>query len=369
MRMLFAALGLAAIVVQAAAAAPRPQTVFRSPSGQIDAFAQDGSMLAWFAHGSKGCNTVWVFDLATAEQVLLPAQGTRTVNVTCDWNVRPPVRLAVDFKTTTAIWTLRERAPLRFDYLIGASFTNRLERRFQEIAHASRGAGLWLGGVAGDDGTLVYSVTSVDFADEVGCLSNPKAPHACAMKVGNHGGVYRILGRKTPRLIPGTTPGAMQVAVYKGEVAYVTTATLARDGRPVADAASPVTIRSVIDGALVSRLAPHGTPEALALSSRVLAALERTGGKLRLAWYNPASGRPLGSVAVPATTSPEISASGRLIVFHAGRTIHAVEIATRKARVVVRAAATPIGLSIEGSRLAWAENVGGKGRVQALQIR
>jgi hypothetical protein len=368
MRMLFAALGLAAIVVQAATAAPRPQTLFTSPSGRIAAFAQDGSLLAWFSQGTKSCNTVWVFDLATAEQVRLPDQRASTVNVTCDWNVVPPVQLAVDYKTATALWTLRERAPLRFDYLIGASSTDRLERRFQEVAHASRGAGLWLGGLAGDDGTLVYSVTSVDFADEVGCLSNPKAPHACATKVGNQGGVYRIVGRKSPRLIPGTSPGAMEVAVYKGEVAYVTTASVARDGSPVADAASPITIRSVLDGALVSRLSPRGTPEALALSAKVLATLERSAHGLRIAWYNPATGRPIGSVSVPTGTSPEISASNRLIVFHVGRTIHAVDVATGRARVVVRAAAAPIGLSIEGPRLAWAENVKGKGRVRALTL-
>jgi hypothetical protein len=369
MRMLFAALGLAAILVQAAAAAPRPETLYASPSGRIDAFAQDGSLLAWFAPGTNHCNTVWVFDLATTEQVMLPKQGPNDVNVTCEWTVVQPVWLAVDYKTATAVWTLRERAPLRFDYLLGASSTKPLERRYQEIAHGGRGAGLWLSAVAGDNGTLVYSVTSVDFVDEVGCLSNPKAPHACAMKLGRGGGVYRIVGRKQPTLIPGTSPGAIELAVSRGEIAYVPTATVARNGSPVANARVPIAVRSVIDGALVSRVHPRGTPEALALAPKVLATLERTTRGLRVAWYNPATGRPAGSVPVPAATSPALSATDRLIVFRVGRTIHAVNLATHRARVVVRAAATPIGLSLEGRRLAWAENLQGKGRIRALTLR
>jgi len=37
--------------------------------------------------------------------------------------------------------------------------------------------------------------------------------------------------------------------------------------------------------------------------------------------------------------------------------------------VLGRAAAAPIGLSLEGGRLAWAENVNGSGRIRALYVR
>ena len=33
------------------------------------------------------------------------------------------------------------------------------------------------------------------------------------------------------------------------------------------------------------------------------------------------------------------------------------------------AAATPIGLSIAGRRIAWAENVGGRGRIQSVTVQ
>jgi hypothetical protein len=35
---------------------------------------------------------------------------------------------------------------------------------------------------------------------------------------------------------------------------------------------------------------------------------------------------------------------------------------------LTEAAGTPIGLSLEGTRLAWAENVGGRGRIRALLV-
>ncbi|HLY95044.1 MAG TPA: hypothetical protein VKP14_09375 [Gaiellaceae bacterium] len=364
MRMLFAALGLAAIVVQAAQAAPRPETLYTSPSGPIVAFAQDGSLLAWFARGTKGCNTVWVLDVSTSAQVKLPEQTPSTLNVTCEWDVVPPVHLAVDGKTARAVWSLRELTPLRFDYLIGASFHNRLERRFQEIAHAARGAGLWLGGIAGDAGELVYSVTSVDFVDEVACLSNPKKPGACALKLGNGGGVYRVVGRST-KLIPGTEPGGMQVALAGGRVAYIRATVAGNGGAPVS---SPqIDIRNVDDGKRLTQVSPQGTPIALALAPTFLATLERRSKGLVLAWYDTA-GRPAGSIPVAADTSAELSANSRAIVFHSGRSIRVVYPRTHTVRTLARAATEPIGLSIEHNRIAWAENIGGKGRIRALQL-
>ncbi|HET8895486.1 MAG TPA: hypothetical protein VFM96_15465 [Gaiellaceae bacterium] len=366
MRMLFAALALAAIVAQAASAAPRPETLYTSPSGKIEAFAQDGSVLAWFARGTKGCNSVWVLDVSTSAQIKLPEQTPSTVNVTCDWDVVPPVRLAVDASNPVrALWTLRELAPLRFDYLIGASSNDRLERRFQEIAHASRGAGLWLGGIAGDHGELVYSVTSVDFVDEVSCLSNPKKPQACALRVGNDGGVYRVVGRST-ELIRGTEAGGMQLALAPGRVAYIRATTVAANGAPLSSA--QIDIRNVNDGTRVAEVSPQGTPTALALSATVLATLERRSKGLVLAWYDATTGKPLGSIPVPANTSAELSASRRAIVFHSGRSVRVLYIRAHKAQTIAHATTPPIGLSIEGTRIAWAENVGGHGRIRALDL-
>ena len=100
----------------------------------------------------------------------------------------------------------------------------------------------------------------------------------------------------------------------------------------------------------------------------MLATLERTALGLRLAWYDRATRRIRGSVPVPKATAPQLTANDRTIVFHVGRSIRAVSVASHAVRVLTRAAATPIGLSLEGNRLAWAENTGRAARIRALYV-
>jgi hypothetical protein len=363
MRMLLAVVAVAATGVHAAAVAPHPQTVLVPSGGRIAAFAQDGDLLSWFTADPRRCNSVTVYSLVDGVRLRLPRQGAKFPNVTCRWPLTPPMRLAL--AGSRVLWTLRETAPLQFDYVLGASVGNRIERRFQEIAHASRGAGLWLGGIAGDHGTLVYAVTSVAYVNEVACLANPGAKDACALERSG-GGVFRVVGR-TPVLIPGTSP-AVYVAAAGHRFAYVPTASIARDGRPLPGVTQPLEVRDATSGDFVCNVRPQGAPLAVALSSTLLATLERTGLGLRLAWYGADSCALLGSVPVSQTTTPELSASGRVIVFRNGRTIRVVDAQTHSVRTVARAAATPIGLSIEGTRIAWGENVKGRGRIRELLV-
>jgi hypothetical protein len=72
---------------------------------------------------------------------------------------------------------------------------------------------------------------------------------------------------------------------------------------------------------------------------------------------------------VPAGTAPELTASDQVVVFRVGRSIRSVAVATQKVTTLTQAAATPIGLSIAGARVAWAENVKGRGRIRALTVR
>src|SRR5665213_1384609 len=210
---LLASIALAASLVQLQAAAPPrqsaatgqvPQTLYTSPSGPIQAFAQDHQLLAWFSPSTKACNAVWVLSLDSGIRVRLPDETS--VNVTCRWDVAPPVGLVL--AGSDALWTLRERqATLPFDYVLGAAVSDTRERRFQEVAHAKRGAGLWLGGIAGDSAgtspgdasTLAYGTAEVEYVDEIACLSGG----TCQMKLAG-GGVYRVIGRKGPSLIPNT---------------------------------------------------------------------------------------------------------------------------------------------------------------------
>ena len=359
---LVAAVGLAAGVAHTAAAPPKAQTLYVRPHGEIKAFAQDGPLISWLAPG-RPCNTVYVRSLANAVQVPLPTQGAAR-NVTCKWDLTSPVRLAI--AGTSVLWTLRETAPIPFDYLVGAAADpaslDREERRFQEVAHTKRGSGLWLGGIAGDHSTLVYGITSVDYEDEAGCLAGTGS---CTLKVAG-GGVYRIDGRR-PELIAGTGP-AVGVATSDGSVAYVPpSSTVGKDGRPAAD--PEIDVVDARTGTPISSVTTQGPPVALALAPHVLATLERTALGLRVAWYDPGTGAPQGSVAVSPAASPEVTASDQLVVFHVGTSLRAVDVATHQLRVLGRAAAAPIGLSLEGGRLAWAENVNGSGRIRALYVR
>ena len=360
---LAAAVSAAAALAQAALAAPTPQTLYERSRGTIAGFAQDGSQIAWFAPNEKRCNVVHVLSLANGIKVDLPAEGPNP-NVTCLWPVTPPIGLALARDTSTVVWTLREMAPLRFDYLVGASVGDRRERRYQQLAHTSSGAGLWLGGVAGDDSSLVYGVTSVDYEDEAGCLAGTGS---CAMKkVG--GGVYRIAGRpQAPKLVPGTG-AATAVAVSGGTLAYIQADTIAKGGRPVSGDDLPIAVVDIATGQTIASIQPQGPPVALALSPHVLATLEQTPLGLRLVWYDPATGVSEGSAAVSPAASPELALSDRLAVYRVGRSIRAVDLATARIRILATAAADPIGLSLEGSRVAWAENPNGRGRIRAVYV-
>src|SRR3954471_4501001 len=166
---LAAVTALAAVFGQSAGAATHPQTL-RTIARPVAAFAQDGPIAGWFESGGSGCNTVHLVQLANGLDYPLPATNAR--NVTCRFNrsMRLPVNLAIAGQTARALWTLPQESPLPLDYLLGAGAQSafKAERRFLEIAHTARGVGLWFGGIAGDTSTLVYAVTSVDFADEGG---------------------------------------------------------------------------------------------------------------------------------------------------------------------------------------------------------
>ena len=374
MRILLGALALAASIVHTNTRAGLVETLYTSPPHHaIAAFAQDGNLVAWFAQGSgKSCNEVWLWQLGGAQE-RLPAQGPTNRNVTCDWQVPPgaPVGLAVaeNGGSPALLWTLHESATqsLRFDYVLGATVADRTERRFQQVAHGTHGPGFWLTGVSGSGSTLVYAVTQVAYKNQVDCLTSPSAPGACDLDVVR-GWVYRVVGRKLPQPIRGV-PASVEVAASGNEVAYVpATGSSTTDGHPFASASVSIEVRTVDKGTFVASMSTDGAPEAIALSSSTLALLARVGDKVVLSWYAMPAGSLLGTATVPAKTAPGLSASEDAIVFRVGRSIRVVDVKTQKVRTVATATSTPIGLSIAGSRIAWAENVAGRGRIRAITL-
>lgn len=358
--MLAVVAAIAAAFGASATAVAKPATLYTQPGVRIEAFAQDGPTLAWFTPGGRRCNVIHLRSLTNGLGVELPSQSTR--NVTCRFvrSTAHPVGLAI--AGVRVLWTLPQTQPLELDYLLGASATNANERRFYEFAHTARGVGQWLGAVAGDRDTLVYSVTTVDFEDEAACLAG-SGP--CTLtKTG--GGVYRVVGRARVH-VPGTGP-AVKVAAAGTAVAYVPTGGIAKDGTPRPGADLPISVVDARTGQEISSVVPQGVPVAIALSDRFLSTLERTPLGLRLAWYERATGRPAGSVPVSRATAPALTATDRLIVYRVGRVLRAVDTASHRVRTLATAAATPVGLSLEGGRLAWAENLKTAARVRALYV-
>jgi hypothetical protein len=354
-----------ATVVSTSATRAQPQTVWSSPPhGTIAAFAQDGSEMAWFAPGGRSCNIVHLRSTTAPAEIDLPSQSAP--NVTCRFvrSRRAPVQLAVAETSGSVLWTLPLQSPLALDYVLGAGVAprQRAEVRLLEAAHSGKGVGQWLGSIAGDGDTLAFAVTSVGWTDESGCLAGI-AP--CTL-VRSGGGVYVVRGRGRVH-VPGTN-AAVEVATSGGTIAYVPTGLIGKGGRPLPSADLPIDVVATATGERVASVVPQGVPVAIALSAHVLATLERSALGLRLAWYDAASGRVLGAVPVPRTTAPSLSASDQLIVFHVGRSVRAVSVGTHRVRLLATAAAAPVGVSIEGSRVAWAENLPRGARIRALYV-
>jgi uncharacterized membrane protein len=358
--LLAAAVSLVAAAAPAAGAAPK--TLVSLPAAKIVGFAQNGPFVAWFVKGEGRCNAVHIRSLINPLSAVVPNVGAR--NVTCTWQVgRGPIPLAIDTNANT-LWTLRESTPLQYDYLIGAGAlpANQGERRLQQLAHTSKGAGLWLGGIAGSGTTLAYAVTSVDYQDEAGCLAGTDT---CAMMIAG-GGVYRFDGWH-PKLVYNKP--AVAIAASDNSIAIVPTDSVTKEGKPVAGADLPIIVVDAKTGSQISSFSPQGTPLAIALSEHVLATIERTPIGTRIAWYNPQTGNTVGSTPVATSTAPELTVSDRYIIFRVGRSIRSIDITTGRIRTIAHAASTPIGLSLVGSRLAWAETLkSGGSRVRALYL-
>jgi hypothetical protein len=125
-----------------------------------------------------------------------------------------------------------------------------------------------------------------------------------------------------------------------------------------------VEVRDAGSGAVRLRVAVHGTVWGLALSNETIAVLVDERGRRRIDRFDDRTGSRMTSIPVPRNTT-EIDADGHTIVYLSGLDIRVVGATTR---LQLRAAAKPIGLSIEGRRVAWAENIGAGGRIRAANV-
>jgi hypothetical protein len=184
-----------------------------------------------------------------------------------------------------------------------------------------------------------------------------------------------IAGIPAPVMLAFTAHGPQSsMQISQGLVAMVPAATPVLsdfDNVPRAAANGPVEVCRVLGPRpavhLVSSVTPVGSVKAIALDFRQLAVLvERADGTKALIRYGTQSGALLGTTAVPKAAASELGVGKAGIVYRVGARIYLL--GTGNPKVVWKASGTPIGLSIEGRRIAWAENVNGRGRVVALTV-
>jgi hypothetical protein len=113
--------------------------------------------------------------------------------------------------------------------------------------------------------------------------------------------------------------------------------------------------------------------EALALSPPGIVALIANGRSRRIAIYSAEDGTLQHQFRVPGSTAPEVSVSGAAVLFRTGNTIRLLDAASGRMTVLATAASRPIGLSIVGQRVAWAESTystktGYRARIRAITL-
>jgi predicted RecA/RadA family phage recombinase len=119
------------------------------------------------------------------------------------------------------------------------------------------------------------------------------------------------------------------------------------------------------DGRLLRAISDEGPPAAIALSGQVVAVLH--GRELRV--YSANNGDPVWSTQLGVGTAPSLN-EDRL---QEGKKIYLADAAGKQVRQLTTATSDPIGLSIEGTRVAWAECAGTGShvnwRIRAIVLR
>jgi hypothetical protein len=357
-RALFATAGLLVLTGSAAAGSPTAHTLRKSPTGPIEAVAQDGYSAAWFTFGgTKGCDEIHVLSPGKPDRILPPPTPDST---TCNWDLTDgQSQLAYAARMSTALWTLHESGPASFDDVLAASVGGP-ERSLERLAHASDGTGDWLGSVTGSGKTLAYSWNDVEYVDKLACLSGTN----CRRKIADGGITIVTPTGKSP--LPNVGP-ALQLASSAGRIAYVP-ATRVPANRAGASTNGFVNVVDGTSGNQISSAPVHGIPAAIALTPRILAVLTQRGPKDRIVWFSATSGTKLGSVLVSHRAAPQLAASDQLIVYQLDRTLYGVSTANGSIRVLAKTAPTALGLSLANGRLVWVDNRTDGGRLRALAV-
>ncbi len=355
-----------AIVVTSIASAGRDSTPVSSiaVNGHIDALAQDGNNIAWIS-GRR----IELRNLATGAQTRLARTDFWTAGETSqDFSVE-----VFALGGTRVLWGAWNYGGGFNDYGAYATVApGQSPAKLKDLVAPDLGFyGDYITGAAGDGSTLLYSTIDVGIdRDPDSCADGP-----CVFRVTG-GDVERVTGH-TVRVVPGVAP-PIAISVSGERVVLVPAGGPYRclkacDGlgrpEPQATPNGTIEIRDPSSGALVASFSPEGTAKAVALARSVVAVLVRQGPLSRIERYDTGTGALIGSKTVPSTVADDLTVGGLTIVYRVGQAIWLLDAISGKTRLVHTASATPIGLSIEGRRLAWAENFSAtRARIQLMVV-
>jgi hypothetical protein len=336
------------MLVGAPAASNAPRTLV-TERGRILAFAQDADTFAWIGHDYQ----VHVRRFSAPRGTVVGSAASEYKPKSIAW----PLVLA----GTQALWTSYSAGNFIYTSVHTGSPTLPDHVVYDLSYMPGPADGSWLGGVAGDGSTLVFGTIIQTCDDEYNCK-----------RIDVTGGAQRVRGDAATLAGP---PPPFLLAASSGRIALVPAKTprFAPDiGPPRAAEYASVQVYDLA-GHLISSVVPDGTPRAIALAWPKLAVLfefvdgtreiqlydARTGGF----WFSGGDG--VFTRVPPTVTRVSLGIGGA--VYSIGSAIYVLRDQTP--RLVWRAAAPPVGLSIEGRRIAWAENVRGKGRIRTLIVR
>lgn len=364
MRRIFAATLLGAVslvlllsVSSGAGSAPSPKAKSLEPrtlvteTGQIHAFAQDTHSIAWIGTGYK----VHVRSLLIGKSAVVgsaaPSIGT---------GPRPVLALA----DTRALWTKFEGGTSP-ETSLWASALGGTATQVDLLIGAfppDPGDGAFLGGAAGDGPTLVYGQTWE--------YCKPPYPNCQELDVLG-GGVSFVTGQFSQPPISGI-PAPILLAFSGHQLAVAPAAsplfTDFGDAPRVAEDGPVQVYRFDRQVELVSSVTPRGSVRAIALDvSRLAVLVERPDGTKALERYDPRNGTLVSTTPVPRATASGLGLSSAGVVYRVGSKIYLL--ARGAPKLVWKARGTPIGLSIERKRIAWAVDLKGHGRVVALSLK
>jgi hypothetical protein len=356
-------LSVSASAGTAIGAKPKPPTLrtLVSEKGPIRSFAQDAHAIAWVGSDYK----VHVRSLVIGRSAIV---GTAAPPVGV-YGVTPVLALA----GTRALWTRFGGGNSPETSLWTSSFGGVPTQIDLFMGGSGDPGGIFLGGIAGDGPTLLYGKTYE------GCPSQAALPIACPTLEAS-GGVSFVTGQYEQPAISGIpAPAMIAFAAHDPQSGQISQGRLAvapaasplsseLDNVPRVAENGPVQIYWLLNKAvLATSVAPRGTVKAIALSFQQLAVLvQRADGTNAIERYNAKGGTFLGATPVPKATASRLSVSDAGVVYRVGNKIYLL--GSGQPKLVWRASATPIGLSIEGRRIAWAVNIKGRGRIVSLTL-